>query len=97
MEEFYNISEKEKENVLRSCFKSGDKLKLIAFPVKKKKQIIVLKEIARKFNASYKYNEKEINEIIKDICDDYVSIRRHLIEYGFLERANDCSEYWLKE
>ncbi len=29
--------------------------------------------------------------------DDNATIRRYLIEYGFLDRSKDCSKYWVKE
>lgn len=31
------------------------------------------------------------------MSEDYVTIRRYLIEYGFMERTNDCKEYWINE
>jgi hypothetical protein len=43
------------------------------------------------------YAEKEINEILKAIYEDYVMLRRYLIEYGFIDRKSDGSEYWLKK
>jgi hypothetical protein len=30
------------------------------------------------------------------VYDDYVTVRRYLIEYGFLDRKDDGSQYWLK-
>jgi len=38
-----------------------------------------------------------VNEIIKNRYPDFVTIRRYLIEYGFMERKPNGSEYWLKE
>ncbi|MEG2739993.1 DUF2087 domain-containing protein, partial [Clostridium sp.] len=31
------------------------------------------------------------------IYEDYATIRRALVEYGFMKRSNDCSSYWVKE
>ena len=45
------------------------------------------------YNKEYK--EMEVNKIIKPIFDDFVTVRRYLIEYGFMERAKDCSRYWV--
>ena len=36
-------------------------------------------------------------EILKRIYEDNATIRRYLIEYGFLDRSKDCSKYWVKE
>jgi len=37
-----------------------------------------------------------VNEIIKSLIDDYVTVRRYLIEYGFMDRNKDGSEYRVK-
>ncbi|OOM77107.1 DUF2087 domain-containing protein [Clostridium sp. BL-8] len=97
MKNDYKVTEKERENVLRGCFRLEGGLKLKSFPVKEKKKIIVLEIIANEFNPSNTYSEKEINEIIKNISDDYVFIRRCLIEYGFLDRTRNGSDYWVKK
>ncbi|OPX47274.1 hypothetical protein CLTHE_20490 [Clostridium thermobutyricum DSM 4928] len=67
------------------------------YPSKEKKKIIVLAEVAKNFKLGKKYSEKEINRVLKRIYDDYATIRRALIEYGFIERSKDCSSYWVKE
>lgn len=43
------------------------------------------------------YSEKEVNRILKRIYEDNATLRRALIEYGFMERSNDCKSYWVKE
>ena len=40
--------------------------------------------------------QKKLNEIIQPIYEDYVQIRRYLIEYGFMDRKEDGSAYWIK-
>ncbi|MDF2700621.1 MAG: transcriptional regulator, partial [Haloplasmataceae bacterium] len=52
---------------------------------------------AERFDSSKVYDEKAVNEIIKAIFNDFVTIRRYLIEYGFLARTQDCKEYWVKK
>ncbi|HEX9062442.1 MAG TPA: DUF2087 domain-containing protein, partial [Clostridia bacterium] len=58
--------------------------------------IVILKKISEQFEKNKRYSEKELNHIIKEIYEDFATIRRYLIEYGFMERTNDCKEYWLK-
>jgi hypothetical protein len=41
-----------------------------------------------------KYPEKELNAIIAKYHDDSAAIRRHMIEYGILERDAE-SVYWV--
>ena len=58
--------------------------------------MVVIRELAKSIESGKKYSEKEINSVIKNFFDDYVTLRRYLIEYGFLDRKKDGSEYWLK-
>ena len=69
---------------------------LISIPVKPAKKIAVLKEIAKKLSPDTKYPEKELNAVIATYHPDTAAIRRHMIEYGILERDGG-SVYWVKE
>lgn len=68
---------------------------LISIPVKSAKKFAVLKEIVRTLNPDSKYSEKELNAIIANFHEDTAAIRRHMIEYGILER-DQGSVYWVK-
>lgn len=92
----YFTTKSEEEKVLVSLFSSVEPLRLINFPAKEKKKIIVLRKITEQFETDKKYEEKELNTILKGIYDDFATIRRYLIEYGFMERTNDCKFYWVK-
>lgn len=91
----YNITDKERENTIKNYMNENRAIK--TYPAKEKNKIIVLSEIVKNFSKGKKYSEKEINRILKRVYDDYATIRRALIEYGFVERSNDCSTYWIKE
>ncbi|GKW44580.1 DUF2087 domain-containing protein [Planococcus sp. NCCP-2050] len=91
------ISAEEKEKVLTNYFKGDFTNRIEVFPSKEKKKLILLEFIAAQFEPNRKYSENEMNEILKKVYHDYVSIRRYLIEYGFLDRNKDGSSYWLKE
>ena len=67
---------------------------LISIPVKAAKKIAVLKEIAKKLSPGTKYPEKELNAVIATYHPDTAAIRRHMIEYGILERDGG-SVYWV--
>lgn len=88
----YNITAKERDAVLKKYF-AGNVLK--TFEIKEKYKVIVLNEIAKRFDRRTIYTEKQINEILKAIYDDHVLLRRYLVEYGFLDRKADGSEYWV--
>jgi hypothetical protein len=91
----YNITDKEKVSVIKTYMNENGGL--TSYPVKEKKKIIVLEEIIKNFSVGKTYSEKEINRILKRIYEDYATIRRALIEYGFIDRTNDGSSYWVKE
>lgn len=92
----YVVTKSEEEQIVQSMFSTLKPLRLKTFAVKEKKKIIILKKICEQFERSKRYGEKEVNIILKDIYEDYVLLRRYLIEYGFMDRTNDCKEYWLK-
>lgn len=92
----YVITEKEREQILKTVFVNLSPLRLKTFPKKEKRKIVILTKISEQLEPGKKYVEKELNQILKEIYDDYAVIRRYLIEYGFMERTKDCKEYWLK-
>lgn len=91
------MTAEQKEKVLANYFKGDFTNRIEVFPSKEKKKLILLEFIAAQFEPNRKYSENEMNEILKKVYHDYVSIRRYLIEYGFLDRNKDGSSYWLKE
>lgn len=91
----YNITQKERETVVKNYMDENGALK--TFPSKEKKKIIILSEITKSFTKDIKYSEKQVNRILERMYEDYVTIRRSLIEYGFLDRTDDGREYWVKE
>ena len=91
----YNVTDAEKANIIKTYINESGAL--ISYPAKEKTKVIILKEIAKNFSKEKTYSEKEINRILKRIYEDFATIRRALIEYGFIERTNDCSSYWVKE
>jgi len=67
---------------------------LISIPVKLAKKLAVLRHIAADLSPDTKYPEKELNAIIAKYHDDTAALRRHMIEYGILERDEE-SVYWV--
>lgn len=91
----YSISDEELKKTLKTYMDETGALK--QFPAKEKKKIIVLGEIAKNFKIDVEYSETEINRILKRIYEtDFPTIRRALIEYGFMDRSTDCSTYRVK-
>lgn len=55
---------------------------------------MILRQVAAQFESGRTYTEREVNEILKAIWDDFATMRRYLVEYGYLDRAADGSSYW---
>jgi DNA-binding CsgD family transcriptional regulator len=96
VDERYMTTDSEREKIITTFFSSQNPLVLKSFSPKEKKKLVILKIISEQFEVGKKYSEKEVNQILKSIYADYATIRRYLIEYGFMERTHDCNEYWLK-
>ncbi|HWR41153.1 MAG TPA: DUF2087 domain-containing protein [Patescibacteria group bacterium] len=97
VDERYAVTEAERDKILQAYFKQGTNGPLERFPTKEKRKIVVLRQIMNRFQAQRDYTEKEVNAILKAAHDDYVTLRRYLIEYGFMDRVQDGSRYWVKE
>ncbi len=91
-DERFDSTEQERVAVMKAYFTADGMLK--DFPVREKRKIIALGIIASRFTPGRIYQEKEVNETIA--YRDFATVRRYLVEYGFVERSQDCSKYWLK-
>ena len=72
-----------RKKVIDSFFEYG---KLKSIPAQRKKELIVLEEIAKAFEPGKEYTEREVNIIIADFHDDFCTIRRDMIAEGLLTR-----------
>ena len=74
-----------RKKVIDAFFEYG---KLKSIPSQRKKELIVLEEIAKAFEKGRDYTEREINLIIADFNDDFCTIRRDMISEHILTRDN---------
>lgn len=95
LDDRYNITDMERQKTIQTYMDEHGAIK--QFPAKEKKKIILLREIMNHFVRDREYPELEVNRILGRIYDDYATIRRALIEYGFLDRSDDCKTYRVKE
>ena len=96
VDERYAITQAEKDQVLKRYFGPDNKLRIKSFPAKEKRKIIIMQKIMGDFEANRQYTEAEVNQILKGYYEDYVSVRRALVQYGFLDRNGDGTQYWVK-
>lgn len=95
--ETIEMTPEEEEKIIKSMFSSLEPLKLKVLTSKAKKKQVVIKKIASQFEKGKTYTEMEVNGILKPIYpEDFSTLRRNLIELGFMERKSDGSAYWLK-
>ncbi|MDF2680195.1 MAG: transcriptional regulator [Brevibacillus sp.] len=88
---------KEYAEIIQKYFPDGTLGPLNTFPRKHKHRLVVLEKIAERFDPAKVYSEKEVNAILEVIFEeDYVTIRRYLIDYSLLDRNPDGSQYWVK-
>lgn len=91
----FDIKESDIIKVKESLLISRNPLRVKVFPSKEKRKFILLGMICLLFEPGKHYTESEVNDILKNVYEDYASVRRYLIEYKFLDRTLNCSDYWL--
>ncbi len=79
----------ETAKVLRSYLRDG---RLTAMPRGGRKRQIVLDHVAQRFEPGRRYDELDVNLILRDIWNDVAALRRYLVDAALLERAG--GEYW---
>ncbi len=70
--------------------------RLTHLPKKHKKLLVILHWLATLFHVDTLYTEAEVNQIIKAVYEeDYVGLRRDLVDMGYLRRERGGGKYWL--
>ena len=75
--------------VLSAFVKDG---RITTMPAKRLKRLALLDHVAGHFDVGVHYTELEVNVILRGMFDDYVALRRYLVDEGFLDRSG--GEYW---
>lgn len=79
----------DEQTVLRRFF---DGTRLTRIPLARGKRRIVLERLALDFEPGVVYPEAAVNEILAARNPDYASLRRYLVDEGYLDR--DHGRYW---
>lgn len=76
--------------VLRNILLPDGRLKVI--PAQRKKREVILKHILKSFQPEVHYPENQVNEILARFHEDTATLRREMIAYKMMRRAE--GEYW---
>lgn len=61
-------------------------------PTQWSKRRVLLEHVAQVFEPGVRYREEEVNVLLRAFHSDHVTLRRYLVDEGFL--ARDHGEYW---
>jgi hypothetical protein len=88
-----DIPQAERESVIKAFFKEGPDGPLQSYPSQDKKKLVVLLQLSGMFEFGVTYKALDLNQKLKARFEDFATLRRDLIEYGFFERTPDGKEY----
>jgi hypothetical protein len=66
--------------------------RLVHLPRKRSKRLIVLDHMVQVFEPGVRYSEREVNAALRAFDADVATLRRYLVDEGFLDRAD--GSYW---
>src|SRR6185436_179867 len=91
----YEAKEEKQEDVrkvLKTYLNADGTIKQL--PQEGKKMLVILNFILAAFAFDTNYTEKEVNTILRRFHVDTATLRRNLIDYGFMARESDGTKYW---
>ena len=80
---------RERAKGLRDFFEDG---RLKQIPAQRKKRVIVLQHLLTRFEVGRTYTERDVNELLRQAHEDVATLRRELVDYGFMTRTNGIYE-----
>lgn len=85
----HGVSDPDEAAVLRTFLPEG---RLVQMPTQEAKRRVVLGHVAQVFEPGIRYPEREVDTLLRAFWHDHASLRRYLVDSGFLSR--DAGEYW---
>ena len=67
-------------------------VRLTEIPASRKKRLVILKWLVKKFDIGVNYSEGSVNDIIKPYHPDYATLRRDLVGYQLMQKEQGV--YW---
>ena len=81
----YDAARAEQERLVGRLFTDG---RIERVPAKRKVRAAVLLEVLSRFEPGRDYAEREVNEVLLGVHEDFAYLRRELVNYHYLERAD---------
>jgi hypothetical protein len=95
-DERFAITHFEFQKIVKGHFPDGPDGAMNRFPKKQKAKVAVLIQILKRFDGTRRYTQIEVNEILATASEDYTTLCRYMVDYGFLGRTRDGAEYWVE-
>lgn len=73
------------QHVRLAFFRGG---RLTALPSRHRMRLAALRVLAERFELGRRFDEREVNAILREDAPDYATLRRLLVDHGLLERAD---------
>jgi hypothetical protein len=80
-----DTARREQERLVARLFQDG---RLARIPAKRKNRAGALLEVLSRFEPGRVYSEPEVNEVLLEVNPDFAYLRRELVNYHYLERAD---------
>ena len=75
---------------LRAFIRDG---RITTVPANRTRRRLLLDEVAQAFEPGRRYPESAVSEILMSVFDDHCTLRRYLVDEGFLSRTA-AGVYW---
>jgi hypothetical protein len=83
--EAYDAARAEQERLVGRLFTDG---RIARVPAKRKVRAAALLEVVRLFEPGRVYSEREVNDVLLGVHEDFAYLRRELVNYRYLERED---------
>ena len=77
-------------DLLRPYVRAG---RITVMPARRAVRLLLLDRVAQAFEPGRRYKEAAVNEILKTLHDDHVTLRRYLVDEELMSRTPDGT-YW---
>jgi hypothetical protein len=81
----YDAARAEQERLVGRLFRDG---RIERVPARRKVRAAVLLEVLGRFEPGRVYAEREVNEVLLGVHEDFAYLRRELVNYRYLERED---------